>query len=223
MAKHKDELLDHDYDGIQEMDNSLPRWWLYLFYLSIIYSVGYMVYYHVIQTGYLQEDEYRLEMDPNYQRQSAADAKLLGVLPEYHSPLASTGADLTPRQMALTGPQLIRIILTRDTDTNIYLAVDDPAALAAGEMTFKSICAQCHGTAGGGGVGPNLTDDYWIHGATITDVVKSVKYGYPAKGMVPWLGQLSEEEIINVSSYVPTLGGTNPPGARAPQGDLVEY
>ena len=223
MAEHKDELLDHEYDGIQELDNSLPRWWLYMFYLSIVFSVIYMVYYHVIQAGYLQEDEYRLEMDPNYARQSAADARLLGVLSEYHSPLARTGTDLTPRQAMLAGPRKVRIILSRDTDTTTYLAVTDPAALAGGEQTFKTICAQCHGKVGEGGVGPNLTDDYWLHGATISDVVKSVKYGYPAKGMVPWLGQLSEEDIINVSSYVPTLRGTNPPGARAPQGDLIEY
>ena len=76
---------------------------------------------------------------------------------------------------------------------------------------------------GGGGVGPNLTDNYWLHGATISDVVKSVKYGYPSKGMVPWLGQLSEDEIINAASYVLTLRGSNPSGGRSPQGDLVEY
>ncbi len=223
MAKHKDELLEHDYDGIQEMDNSLPRWWLYLFFISIVYSVLYMAYYHVTGVGYLQEDEYLAEMDPNYVRQTPADARLLGVLPEYQSPLARLARDVTPRQAALAGPQLIRVILTRETDTMTYVAVADPAALTEGERTFKTICSQCHGMLGEGGVGPNLTDDYWLNGGTMSDVVKAAKYGFPAKGMVPWLGQLTEEEILNVASYVLTLRGTNPPGARAPQGDLVEH
>jgi cytochrome c oxidase cbb3-type subunit 3 len=223
MAKYEDELLDHDYDGIQELDNSLPRWWLHMFALTVVFSFIYMFYYHVNQIGYLQEDEYRAEMDPNYRRESPADAKLLGLLPVYGSPLARSSRDITPRQIMLAGPQKIRILFSRDTDTTIYLATIDPAALSSGQQTFKTICAQCHAPLGGGGVGPNLTDDYWLHGATISDLVKSVKYGYPAKGMVPWLGQLSEEEIINVASYALTLRGSNPPDARAPQGDLVEY
>ncbi len=223
MAKHEDELLDHEYDGIQELDNSLPRWWLYMFALSIVFSLLYMAFYHVNRVGYLQEDEYRLEMDPNFMRQSDADTKLLGILPEYRSPMAILGRDITPRQTLLAGPRLVRVFLTRDTDTTSYLAVTDPAALAGGAKVFKTICSQCHGLLGEGGVGPNLTDDYWLHGATIADAVKSVKYGYPSKGMVPWLGQLSEEEIINVASHVLTLRGSNPPGARSPQGDLIDY
>lgn len=223
MARHRDELLDHEYDGIQEMDNSMPRWWLYGFYLSIVFSVAYMLYFHVFRIGYLQEDEYRREVDAGYIRVSVADTKILGVLPEYHSPMYNPDGDLTPRDAALAGPRVVRVLMTRDTDTITYVAVVDPVALADGEQTFKKICSQCHGVLGGGGVGPNLTDDYWIHGASISDVVKSVKYGYPAQGMIPWLGMLSEEEIINVGSYVLTLRGTNPPDARAPQGELVEY
>jgi len=222
MTEFKDRLLDHDFDGIQEMDNSLPRWWLWLFYLAIIVSVFYMIHYHVTRTGYLQEDEYRAEMDPNYVRQSAADQRLLGILPEYRSPLARTISDLTPRQIALAGPRQVRIILTRETDTTTYTAITDPALLADGQQTFAAICSQCHGRLGGGGVGPNLTDDYWLHGATVSDVVKAVKYGFPTKGMVPWLGQLSEDEIINVASHVLTLRGTKPPNARPPQGELVQ-
>jgi cytochrome c oxidase cbb3-type subunit 3 len=221
MTEYKDELLDHDFDGIKEMDNSLPRWWLYLFYVSIVVSVLYLLYYHVLRIGYLQEDEYRRDIDPTYVRAAAADQRILGVLPEYHSPLFKPGGDRTPRMAALAGLKSAFVLLTRDTDTLTYVAVSDPALLSSGEQTFKTICAQCHGKLGEGIVGPNLTDDYWLHGATISDVVRSVKYGYPAKGMVPWQGTLKEDEIINVASYVLTLRGTNPPNARGPQGDLV--
>jgi cytochrome c oxidase cbb3-type subunit 3 len=223
VAKYTDELLDHDYDGIQELDNSLPRWWLYMFYASIVFAFLYMAYYHILRVGYLQDDEYALEMNPNYLRVSEADTRLLGLLPEYRSPLYKPGGDITPRALVLAGPRKTTVLLTADTDTLIYEAVVDQASLLAGETTFKSVCAQCHGRLGEGGVGPNLTDDYWVHGHDISGLVRSVKYGYPAKGMVPWQGQLSEDEIIQVASYLLTLRGTNPPNARAPQGDLVTY
>lgn len=222
MVKLNDELLDHDYDGIRELDNDLPRWWQYLFYLSIIWSVLYMLYFHVLHIGYLQEDQYRREMDPAYLRARDADGKLLGMLLEYHSPYHNPYGDDTPRSRLLaaqgSGP---RILVTRESDTVTYAAAVDPSLIVAGRETFEKVCAQCHGKLGEGGVGPNLTDDYWLHGADITSVVKSVKYGYPAKGMIPWRGTLSEDEIIYVSSYVLTMRGTNPPNAKAPQGELV--
>lgn len=221
MAEYRDELLEHDYDGIQEMDNFLPRWWLYLFYISIVFSVLYFAYYHVLDIGYLQEDEYLLEKNQNYVRASEADAMTLGILPEYHPPLFQLGGDVTPRMLALAAPRTAQVLLTRETDTITYVAVTDPAQIASGEKTFKTNCAQCHGMLGEGGVGPNLTDDYWLHGAAISDLVRSAKYGYPAKGMVPWQGTLSEKEIISVASYTMTLRGTNPPNGRPPQGELV--
>lgn len=221
MAKYRDELLEHDYDGIQEMDNFLPRWWLYLFYVTIVFAVLYMLYYHVLGVGYLQVDQYKEEMDPNYVRVSASDSRLLGILPEYRSPLYVPGGDMTPRKEALAGPQKAIVLMTAETDTLVYQEATDPAAIAAGKVTFTTICSQCHGKLGEGGVGPNLTDDYWLHNSTFSGIVKSVKYGYPAKGMVPWMGTLKEDEIINVASYVRTLRGTNPPNARPPQGELV--
>jgi cytochrome c oxidase cbb3-type subunit 3 len=223
MTEHKDELLQGDYDGIREMDNSLPRWWLYLFFVSIIIAVVYMVYYHVLRVGYLQEDEWRRQIDPTFVRTTAADQRLFGILPQYRTPLYAPGGDRTPRMLALAKPQKAAVFLTRETDTLTYVAVTDMARLADGEKTFKNICSQCHGKLGEGGVGPNLTDDYWLHGGAISDVVRSAKYGYPSKGMVPWQGTLKEAEIINVASYILTLRGTNPPNARAPQGDLVTY
>jgi len=223
MNEHEDELSHDDYDGIREMNNAMPRWWVYLFYVSIIISVVYMVYYHVLRVGYLQEDEWHREIDPTFVRTSVADQKLLGILPQYRSPLYAPGGDRTPRFLALSKPQKTAVLLSRENDTLTYTVVTDPGQLGDGEKTFKTICSQCHGKLGEGGVGPNLTDDHWLHGGGISDVVRSAKYGYPSKGMVPWQGTLKEAEIINVASYVLTLRGTNPPNARAPQGDLVTY
>ncbi len=60
--KYKEKLLDHNYDGIQELDNQLPPWWLKLFYITIIWGIGYFMYYHVFEIGDLSEDEYKREM-----------------------------------------------------------------------------------------------------------------------------------------------------------------
>jgi cytochrome c oxidase cbb3-type subunit 3 len=111
--------------------------------------------------------------------------------------------------------------MTAETDTATYVAVTDQARLVAGEEAFQKNCAQCHGRLGEGIVGPNLTDNYWLHPSDMTGVVKSIKYGYPSKGMIAWRGVLKPDEIINVASYVLTLKGTNPPKPKPPQGELV--
>lgn len=221
MAEYKDELLEHEYDGIQEMDNNLPKWWLYLFVFTIGWAILYMLYYHLFNIGYLQEDEYRREMDANYVRVSQSDLKVLGILPEYHSPYFNPGGDVTPRSLFTSSQKGVRIIMTAANDTITYMALTDPVSLADGRTIFLKDCAQCHGKLGEGGVGPNMTDDYWLHGADISSIVRSIKYGYPSKGMVSWLGTLKEEDIIKTASFVQTLRGTNPPNARAPQGDLI--
>ncbi len=221
MAKINEEILDHEYDGIQEMDNNLPKWWLYLFIFTIGWSLVYMLYYHFLDTGYLQADEYRQEMDPNYVRVSQADLKVFGILPEYHSPYFNPHGDITPRSLFAQSNKGMVVMLTASNDTVTYIALADPTSIAEGKKVFVTNCAQCHGKLGEGGVGPNLTDNYWLHGADFSSIVRSVKYGYPAKGMISWRGTLKEGEILKTSSYIQTLIGTNPPNGRAPQGDLV--
>jgi len=222
MTEYTDELLDHDFDGIQELDNNLPRWWLGLFYFTIIWGVLYMLYFHVLNVGYLQEEEYLAEIDPAYVRVQEGDVKIMGLLTEYHSPLYSPRGDQTPRSRVYGdgGPAAI-VIMTAETDTASYVAVTDQGLLASGKEAFDKNCVQCHGKFGEGGVGPNLTDNYWLHPADVPGVVKSIKYGYPVKGMIAWRGILKPDDILNVASFVLTLKGTNPPNAKAPQGDLV--
>jgi cytochrome c oxidase cbb3-type subunit 3 len=216
MAEHDDKLLDHDYDGIKELDNDLPRWWLWLFYATIIFGVLYMVYFDVLQLGYSSADAWQSEVNPAYVRERDKQASYFGIIPRYRAPLAvvtAAEADLAVRPAV--------VFLTRETDTTTYTPLMDSDALATGHELFLSKCASCHGNLGEGGVGPNLTDDYWLHGAEFSDIVKSVRYGYPTKGMVAWLGQLTPDDIITVASHVTTLVGTNPPNAKAPEGERV--
>jgi cytochrome c oxidase cbb3-type subunit 3 len=178
-----EKLLDgHEYDGIKELDNRLPKWWLGLFYLTIIFSAIYVLRYHVLKTGDLQAQEYEKEM---------AEAA------EKYKPAQSDVSDA----FAVT-------LLT------------DAASLEAGKVIYDKHCLVCHLSKGEGLVGPNLTDEYWIHGGSIRDVYDIIVVGVPAKGMISWKDQLKPIEIQQVSSFILSLQGTNPPNAKAPEGEL---
>ncbi len=105
-------------------------------------------------------------------------------------------------------------------ETTVRMLSED-TSLAAGKTIFKTNCFACHGMLGEGGVGPNLTDDYWLHGGTLSDVFKTIKYGWPDKGMKSWKDDFSPMQLEQVASYVKSLHGTNPPNGKAPQGTLV--
>jgi len=163
-------LMDHEYDGIQEFDNNLPRWWVWLFYLTIIFAGVYLVYYHVAHAGALQAAEYAQEIKQGEQIKG-------GAMGRFESSLAT----LQP----LTAP----------------------AVLDAGRQTYAKYCAACHRKDGGGLVGPNLTDNYWIHGSNYTDTVQVIWNGVPAKGMLTWKTVLKPGDIEAVASYIYTLRG----------------
>ena len=222
MSEEYEKLLDHDYDGIKELDNDLPTWWLWLFYVTIGWAVIYILYFHVFSIGYLQEDEYLQEVNPSYVRASESDSKTLGILESYHSPFYVPNGDITPRMILMGAGQVTFIEESAESDTVTYVALTEVTDLTTGKDLFTRNCLQCHGAAGEGGIGPNLTDNYWIHGASFTQIVKSMKYGYPAKGMISWRAFLKPDEILKTASYVQTLKGTNPPNPKAPQGELVE-
>ena len=163
-------LLDHNYDGIQELDNNLPRWWVWLFYITIIYAAVYLVYFHVTRTGNSSAAQYDQEMKAGNEIKSAAMGKFEAGIPT-----------LTPSS--------------------------DAAVLENGHQTYAKFCAPCHRADGGGVVGPNLTDDYWIHGSTFADNIKVIWDGVPAKGMITWKTVLKPDEIYSVASYIYTLRG----------------
>jgi cytochrome c oxidase cbb3-type subunit 3 len=172
-------LLDHEADGIRELDNNLPRWWVWLFYLTIAYSLGYLAYYHVFRAGDLQAAEYAKEARKGDEIKSAALSRF-----------ETTIQTLEPSQ--------------------------DQINLAKGQQTFIAMCAPCHRPDGGGLVGPNLCDDFWVHGSNYVDTVKTIINGVPAKGMLSWKGILKPSEIQNVASYLYTLRGTQPPNPKPP-------
>jgi cytochrome c oxidase cbb3-type subunit 3 len=186
VEKEEDILLDHDYDGIKELDNALPPWWKYGFYFTIVVGALYLLRYHVWKTGPDPQQEYDQEM-----RVAAAQIE------EYRKKAGDMVDEKT-------------------------VTMADATGIAEGDKIFHSNCFACHGAKGEGGVGPNLTDNYWLHGGTINDVFKTIKYGVPEKGMQAWEKSYSPAQIKNLSSYIKTLAGTNPPNAKAPQGDIFQ-
>lgn len=185
IEKESDILLDHNYDGIQELDNNLPPWWKYGFYLTIVFAFIYLIHFHISNTGKLQLAEYDEQL-----KQAKAD------LDEYHKKAANL------------------------VDENNATLLTDEASLNAGKSIFLDNCAACHGKLAEGGVGPNLTDDYWIHQGGIKDIFRSVKLGWPDKGMKSWQMDLGAKQIHEVSSYIKSLRGTNPPNGKDKQGEL---
>ena len=280
-------IPDHDYDGIQELNNDLPPWWLWLFYITIIWSIVYLIHYHVIHTGDSSKEEYLEEMNSGKEERIAK----AGFSIEYHSPFYKSGDDLTPlkreqlalaqkreeeialeekratekENVSLSGKSFDDIIMAamdiatpedldklrssfpeiwdayqkrggeKNTQAEVPVnnkpekepepalkALTDEASLSAGKTRFLTSCAICHGKNGEGGYGPNLTDNYFLHGHSISDMVSTIKNGVPAKGMISWRSMFSDQQILEVASYIQTLIGSHPPNAKAPQGVKVD-
>jgi len=178
-------MLDHDYDGIKELDNVLPPWWVNLFYATIIFGVIYLVRFHVMDE-YTQAQEYDQEV---------------------------AAANLEIEKNKLSSP---REVVTLDQVT----LLTDAASLAKGKEIFTNACAACHKADGGGIVGPNLTDEYWINGGGIKNVFKLIAEGSKNNPtMVGWAKTLGTKEVQNVASYVLSLQGTKPAGAKPAEGE----
>ncbi len=186
LEKEDEILLEHDYDGIKELDNRIPPWFQYLFYGTIIFAIYYMFNYEIFKTGESQAEEYMAEVH---------------------------AAEVQQAQLEKSGALVNAETVTRLTD---------PADLAEGKDIFKSNCVACHGPEGGGVVGPNLTDDYWIHGGGIKNIYTTISEGVPSKGMVSWKTQLNPKQIQKVASFVMSIHGTNPANPKPPQGTKYE-
>lgn len=98
----------------------------------------------------------------------------------------------------------------------------DPDYIAAGASIYATNCAPCHGAGGEGTVGPNLADDYWIHGGSAEDILRVITEGVPEKGMIAWQGILSPQRLEEVTAFVMSLRGNDLPNAKAPEGELYE-
>jgi cytochrome c oxidase cbb3-type subunit 3 len=185
VEQERDIMLDHDYDGIKELDNKLPPWWVWGFYFTIAWGIGYLAYYHLATSDARQVDEFKADM--------AEKAEI-------------KAAYLAANAMSV--------------DENSVVMLTDDAALSAGKKIFTDNCASCHAADGGGLVGPNFTDEYWIHGGGIADVFGVIKYGVLDKGMISWQETLNPMQMQQVASYVLSLQGTTPAAPKEPQGTL---
>ena len=175
-------ILDHNYDGIKELDNDLPPWWVYTFYLSIVFAVVYMVRYHVFNA-----DDQFVEYETEYAEANRA-------IKEYKK----------------TAKGLV--------DYNTVEVLTETSDLNAGKTIYETNCVACHKADGGGGIGPNLTDQNWILGGGIKNVFKTISEGgRDGKGMVAWKSEL---EIAQISSYVLQFKGTTPAEPKAAEGDI---
>ncbi len=187
ISQEKDIDLSHDYDGISELDNKLPPWWIMAFGVTILFSVVYMYRYHVSHSAPLQIEELELAIKQGEAEKAAYLAKNAS-----------------------------------NVDENTVTMLDE-AGIAVGKASFAQNCTPCHGAAGeGNAVGPNLTDNYWLHGGTINDIFKTIKYGVTEKGMRSWKDDLSPMQIAQLASYIKSLKGSNPANAREPQGELFK-
>lgn len=184
VEKETDVLLDHDYDGIKELDNALPPWWRYGFYFTIVVGLIYLLNFHVFGIGKNPAQEYNAEIENARIEKEIFEANNKDRIDENNVPMA------------------------------------DASGIKEGEKMFESNCIACHLKGGGGNVGPNLTDNYWLHKGSLNDIYNTIKKGYPEKGMQSWSSQFNPKQISLLASYIRSLKGTNPPNAKAPQGDL---
>jgi len=184
VEKEADVMLDHDYDGIRELDNALPPWWKYGFYITIVVAVIYLFNFHVFGSGKNPAEEYAAEMEEARIQKAAFEASNKDKIDENNVPMA------------------------------------DATGLAEAKEIFTTKCWPCHGKLGEGGAGPNLTDDYWLHKGSLNDIFQTIKNGYADKGMQSWSKDFTPKQISFLASYIKTLHGTNPPNAKAAQGEL---
>ncbi|MFK7001320.1 cbb3-type cytochrome c oxidase N-terminal domain-containing protein [Flavobacterium oreochromis] len=180
-------IMNHNYDGIQELDNVLPPWWVYLFYGTIAFALIYLVRFHML----------------GHDDQTAEFEKEMAI------------AKVQVEEYKKTAPDLM--------DKEKVTLLTDAESINAGKTIFQTNCIACHKADGGGAIGPNLTDNHWILGGGIKNVFNTIMEGGRAgKGMIAWKDQIKPSDIQKIASYVLSLQGTNPPGGKAPEGDLWE-
>lgn len=186
VEKEADILLDHDYDGIKELDNALPPWWKYGFYITVVVGIIYLFHFHVWGTGKNPDQEYAEQMAEGQRLEEQYKARTKDIVDE----------------------------------NNLTLA--DADGIVAGKALYTQSCVACHAPDGGGGIGPNLTDNYWIHGGKLSEIYKTIKIGYPEKGMQSWQSMYSPVQMRNLASFVQSLKGAKTANPKEPQGDLMQ-
>ena len=184
VEQEADVMLDHDYDGIRELDNVLPPWWVYLFYATIVFAAVYLIRFHVMD-DYTQAQEFDKEVEL---------------------------ANIEIAKNAAASPD--------DMNIDKVTLLTDAESVAKGKEIFTNTCAACHKPDGGGLVGPNLTDEFWINGGGIKNVFKVISEGSPNNpSMVAWKNTLKPTDIQKIASYVLSLQGSKPAGGKPAEGE----
>ena len=183
------EIRDHEYDGIQEFDNPMPGWWLWIFYATVAFAPVYMVGVHYFD-----------------------------FIPTYETDLATSQADLEATRAAYADANPTSTF--DENMINSYLGIEEH--IAAGSDIYTTRCAVCHGDQGQGLIGPNLTDEFWLHGNDTVSIFGVITDGVIAKGMTPWGNILAPEERAQVISFIRSIEGNVVEGAKAPEGERVE-
>ncbi len=220
--KKQDEVFDHDFDGIQEYDNDMPSWWINLFWITIVFALVYLLWFHVTGIGDSSTVRYMKQVDENYTRMPGDQGSnlLASIFKPEHSPWYVPCPEVTQASLFGAGPATaVEEVDEGPMDSTVVMLADD-ASLATGKAIYDQYCFSCHGKFGEGGIGPNMTDEYWLYGGSFPEVVHRVKKGVPLKGMIAWERSISPDQVIQVSSYVMSLQGTNPPNGKAPQGEV---
>lgn len=186
--KQEDEILDHNYDGIQEYDNDLPKWWLWLFWLGIFFGIVYVAYFHV-GPGAFRSQQLASDMEELQSLRSALQEE---------------------NESAVSEETLLAFANVAEN-------------VSKGAVLYQGKCMACHLDKGQGLIGPNLTDDYWIHGGSLMDIRNIILKGVVDKGMIAWETVLSETEVQELVAFIHSLRGTNPAGAKEAQGEEFIY
>ena len=181
MSEKVDVERGHGFDGIQEYDNPLPRWWLFIFYATVLFGYGYWIHYHVARTGLSGVAAYEAEKSEALRKTAAS------------KPI---------------------------TDEILLAMSKDPTTISSGEKLFIQQCAQCHEPNGSGKIGPNLTDEYWLHGNKPTEILNTISRGVVEKGMPAWAPTLGAERVRSLAAFVISHEGANLPG-KEPQGERL--
>lgn len=190
VEQEKNIELDHDYDGIRELDNHLPPWWKWLFYGTIGWAVVYIIVFHLSDSLPLSEQEYQNEI---------------------------ALAEEQARKLQASQPQAA-------IDENSLQYTHDVAVIEKGKSVYmNNNCGSCHRNDGGGNtIGPNLTDEYWLHGGNIKNIFSTIKNGVVEKGMPAWGKAMSPQDVRDVAFFILSLQGTKPPEAKSPQGEIFK-
>lgn len=200
IEREADIMTDHAYDGIRELDNRLPPWWLYMFYICIAFAVVYLYHFQVSPI-------------PGLDKMVLLGPVEKGTQAEQYDLAMAEGEAQKAAYMEKAGN------LVNETSVTM---LTDAASLAKGQETFVSLCQACHGANAAGApnsVGPNLTDEFWIHGGGIQNIFKTIKYGVVTKGMISWEAQLSPRQMQEVASWIWSLQGSSVAGGKEPQGE----